>query len=183
MSGSALAPKWTPHINKSAKLLSGASSLLLWGTKMQEVWNKNKSHLLLDRIAVCMGTNRNLFRQTVLQKCVGVSRCSLDYSSWVEYLKIPTSRNPNQNSAALWRIFSSNKSAPANRKPWYEQAEGLDSFCMKHLRTFKSFQIFKSEFIKSKLYSGWCPFQGLSNGTTFMLIQSGRAVPFKYFVA
>ncbi len=27
-----------------------------------------------------------------------------------------TNRNPNQNSAALWRIFSSNKSAPANRK-------------------------------------------------------------------
>jgi hypothetical protein len=24
--------------------------------------------------------------------------------------------NPNQNRAALWRIFSSNKSAPANRK-------------------------------------------------------------------
>ncbi len=27
-----------------------------------------------------------------------------------------TSCNPNQNRAALWRIFSSNKSAPANRK-------------------------------------------------------------------
>jgi hypothetical protein len=26
------------------------------------------------------------------------------------------SRNPNKNGAALWRIFSSNKSAPANRK-------------------------------------------------------------------
>jgi hypothetical protein len=30
--------------------------------------------------------------------------------------RIPTFRNPNQNSATLWRIFSSNKSAPANRK-------------------------------------------------------------------
>ncbi len=27
-----------------------------------------------------------------------------------------TSRNPNQNSATHWRIFSSNKSPPANRK-------------------------------------------------------------------
>jgi hypothetical protein len=27
-----------------------------------------------------------------------------------------TSRNPNQNSATLWRIFSSNKSEPANLK-------------------------------------------------------------------
>ncbi len=25
-------------------------------------------------------------------------------------------RNPNQNTAAMWRIFSSNESAPANRK-------------------------------------------------------------------
>jgi hypothetical protein len=30
--------------------------------------------------------------------------------------RIPTSRNPNQNNAALWQIFSSNKSVPANRK-------------------------------------------------------------------
>ena len=31
-------------------------------------------------------------------------------------LKISSFRNPNQNRAALWRIFSSNGSAPANRK-------------------------------------------------------------------
>jgi hypothetical protein len=30
--------------------------------------------------------------------------------------KIPSSRNPNQNTAAPWLIFSSKKSAPANRK-------------------------------------------------------------------
>ncbi len=30
--------------------------------------------------------------------------------------RIPTSRNPNQNRAALWWIFSSDKSVPANRK-------------------------------------------------------------------
>ncbi len=30
--------------------------------------------------------------------------------------RIPTSHNPNQKRAALWRIFSSNKSVPANRK-------------------------------------------------------------------
>jgi hypothetical protein len=30
--------------------------------------------------------------------------------------EILTSRNLNQNSATLWQIFSSNKSAPANRK-------------------------------------------------------------------
>jgi hypothetical protein len=30
--------------------------------------------------------------------------------------KIPSFRNPNQNRAALWQVFSSNESAPANRK-------------------------------------------------------------------
>jgi hypothetical protein len=30
--------------------------------------------------------------------------------------KIPSFRNPNQNRGDLWRIFSSNVSAPANRK-------------------------------------------------------------------
>ncbi len=75
---------------------------------------------------------------------------------------IPASRNPNQNRAALWRIFSSNKSAPANRKTGFEQAGGWIHFCMKWLRTLKSFQIFRSEIKKSKTYSGWCPFQGLS---------------------
>jgi hypothetical protein len=74
---------------------------------------KNESNLLLVRITVFMGTNRNLFRRTVLQNCRKVKNCSLDYCSWEN---IPTFRNPNQNSAALWRIFSTNKSAPANRK-------------------------------------------------------------------
>ena len=30
--------------------------------------------------------------------------------------KIPSFRNPNQNRGELWRIYSSNESAPANRK-------------------------------------------------------------------
>jgi hypothetical protein len=30
--------------------------------------------------------------------------------------RIPRFCNPNQKRAALWRIFSSNKSVPANRK-------------------------------------------------------------------
>ncbi len=48
---------------------------------------------------------------------------------------------------------------------------------MKRLRTLKLFQIFSTEIKKSKTYSGWCPFKGLSNGTTLMQIQSGRTVP------
>jgi hypothetical protein len=39
-------------------------------------------------------------------------------------LRIPTSRNPNQNKAALWCIFSSNKSVPANKKTgFYENRD------------------------------------------------------------
>jgi hypothetical protein len=55
----------------------------------------------------------------------------------------------------------------------------LDYFFMKWLRTLKSFQIFKTEIKKSKTYSGWCPFQGQSSGTTLIQIQSGRTVPLK----
>jgi hypothetical protein len=47
----------------------------------------------------------------VLQKSGRDISCSLDYG-----LLVTTSRNPNQNRAALWRIFSSNKSAAAIRK-------------------------------------------------------------------
>jgi hypothetical protein len=69
--------------------------------------------------------------------------------------RIPTSRNPNQNRAALWRIFSSNKSAPANRKTGFyetviQTSRRLDSF----FRALKSFQIFNSEIKKSKHYCG-----------------------------
>jgi hypothetical protein len=45
------------------------------------------------------------------------------------------------------------------------------------VRTLKSFQIYKSEIKKSKTYSCWCSFQGLSNGTILMWIQSGQMVP------
>jgi hypothetical protein len=47
-------------------------------------------------------------------------------------------------------VFSSNKSAPANRQKDSIQtviqiSRRLDSFCMKWLRTLKCFQIFKTE--------------------------------------
>ena len=77
-------------------------------------------------------------------------------------------------------FFLSNNSAPANRilcNPWSEQAGVWVKFCMKRLRTLKLFQIFSTEIKKSKTHSGWCPFKGLSNGTTLIQIQSGRTVP------
>ncbi len=68
--------------------------------------------ILLVGITGCMCTNRDLFRRTVLQKCRRVNNCSWDHTLWVEYLRKPTIRNP-KNSAALWRIFSTNQSATA----------------------------------------------------------------------
>jgi hypothetical protein len=43
----------------------------------------------------------------------------------------------------------------------------------------QNFEIFKIESKKKKTYSGWCPFLCLSNGSTFMKIQSSRTVPLK----
>ncbi len=51
-----------------------------------------------------------------------------------------------------------------------KQAGSWIRFCMKRF-----FQIFRSEIKKSKTYSGWCPFQGLSNSTTLMKITYGMA--------
>ncbi len=65
--------------------------------------------------------------------------------------------------------------AHANREP--NKQEDWIQFCMKRLRTLKTFKIFKSEIKNFKTYSGWCAFKGLSNGTTLMQIQSGRTVP------
>ncbi len=65
----------------------------------------------------------------------------------------------------------------ANREP--NKQDDWIQFCMKRLRTLKSFKIFKSEIKKLKTYSGWCAFKGLSNDTTLMQIQSGRTVPLR----
>jgi hypothetical protein len=62
-----------------------------------------------------------------------------------EYI-IPTFRNPNQNRAAFWQIFSSNISVPANRKTgFYEKQDPKRLNSLKRLRTLKSFYIFKSK--------------------------------------
>ncbi len=76
-----------------------------------------KIHLiiLLLRQAGFMCTNHNLFIQTGPQKCrpypFFVWRTARS-RTW----RISTIRNSNQNSAAHWRVFSSNKSVPVNRK-------------------------------------------------------------------
>jgi hypothetical protein len=48
-----------------------------------------KMHLILLLVGItgCMGTYRDLFRRTVLQKCGRLNTCSWDYGLGVEYLK------------------------------------------------------------------------------------------------
>ncbi len=63
-----------------------------------------------------------------------------------------------------------------------QQVGGLDAFLYEAAQNFEVFSKIQDQKIKkSKIYSGWCPFPGLSNGTTLMQIQSGRTVPLKLF--
>ncbi len=78
----------------------------------------------------------------------------------------------------LWNtVWRKKDRSLSTYNPWTEQAGDWVQFCMKRLRTLKLFQIFSTEIKKSKTYSGWCPFKGLSNGTNLIKIQSGRTVP------
>ncbi len=119
------------------------------------------------------------FRRTVLQKCGRDINCSLGCGLH------PSFCNPNQNRGALWRIVSSNESAPANSKTGFyadrdpnKQEVGV-IFCMKRLETLMSFQISKIKNKKLKTYNSYCPFKGLSKDTTLMQIQSGQRGPLK----
>ena len=91
-----------------------------------------------------------------------------------------TSRIP-KNNWCLCRIFRARFGVKdcclSTWKVWSKQVGGWFHFCMKWLRTLNSYQIFKIKNKKLKTYSGWCPFEGLSNDTTLMQIQSGRTVP------
>ncbi len=60
-------------------------------TRLSWVWPPKFFLTLLSEkyaeITVCVGTNRNLCRRTVRQKCRKVNNCFVDYGPWVEYLK------------------------------------------------------------------------------------------------
>jgi hypothetical protein len=61
-----------------------------------------------------MATNRNLFPPNRSPKL----RESQQLSFGLRLVRriFEETRNPNQNRASIWKIFSSNKSTPANRK-------------------------------------------------------------------
>ncbi len=68
------------------------------------------------KFTVCIGTNCDLFRRTVLQNCRKVNICSLDYGSWVEYFKNSNIAQSKPKWCSPLADFSTNKSAPANWK-------------------------------------------------------------------
>jgi hypothetical protein len=79
-----------------------------------------------------------IFSAELCSKNAGKSTFVLWGTAHEEYLKNSNIPQPNQNSAALWRIFSTNKSAPANGKKGFytnrdpnKQGVGLIfDFCM-----------------------------------------------------
>ncbi len=99
---------------------------------------------------------------------------------WYSSNILLSSRNP-KNNWCLSRIFGGRFGGKdrglSTCKPWSKLSGGLEAFCMKRLRTLKFLQKFKIKIKKSKTYSGLWIFQGLSNGTALMQIQSGRTVP------
>jgi hypothetical protein len=121
-------------------------------------------------------TGCKLFRQTMLPKCGRVNNCSLQAGLRVNIWRILTARNRTQSSAALWRTFSFDKSAPANRKkgfytnrvPKKQAVEGI--IVSSDSELWSIFKYSRSKLKKSKTYSDWCPYQGLSNNTTLMQI-------------
>ncbi len=117
-----------------------------------------KMHLILILVGItgCMGTNRDLFRRTALQKCGRFNRinnCSWDYGLCVEYLK------KNQQSAIqnkieehFVRFFQQIKVRQPNGRKDSKQtiiptSRRLDSFLYKAAQNFDSCQIFN---IKNK---------------------------------
>ncbi len=133
---------------------------------------KNESNILPVRIRVC------------IESFLPIGCCTFIWwknppmcgsiSVWLQDVGILYSRAVIQRTIDVSPAFLEH-----GRKTGFQtkQAGGWIHFCMKWLRTLNSYQIFKIKKNISKTYSSWCPYQGLSNGTTLMQIQSGWMVP------
>ncbi len=85
---------------------------------------------------------------------------------WNSSLMSPNLKNNCWLSSIFGAQFGGKDCGLCPYKPWSQQAGGWIHFWVKRLRTLNSYQIFKIKNRKLKTYSGWCPFKGLSNGTT-----------------
>jgi hypothetical protein len=98
-------------------------------------------HAKMNPISYLFGS-RFACAQTVI---FSAKQCSKNEGE-TSIVLVPTSRNPNQNRVAFWRIFSSNKSAPANRKTGFytncdpnKQDRRLDTFLNEAAQNFEVF--------------------------------------------
>ncbi len=99
---------------------------------------------------------------------------------WFSSNILLTSRNPRNNCwiSRIFGVWFGGKDrglCPYN--PWSHQVGGLDAFLYEAAQNVENFSKIKIK--KSKTYSGWSLFQGLSNVTTLRLIQSGQTLPLK----
>jgi len=96
-----------------------------------------------------MCSSRDLFRQTVFHKCGRGINCSLDCGSQVKNLSF---RNPNQNRAELWRIFSVRQ--PIGRQGSMQTvnrtSRRLDSFLHKAAQNFELLSNIQDQKLKIK---------------------------------
>ncbi len=120
-----------------------------------------------------MGTNRNLFCRTVVQKCRKVNGCSLYYGSWVAI--------QTKLEKAFGGFFQIKVRQPTGRKDSIQTvirtSRRLDSWAAQNFEVFSN--ILKTKIKNQKPLAVDFLFQVLSNGTTLMQIQSGRTVPLK----
>jgi hypothetical protein len=138
---------------------------------MNEIWEQVLANSFLGYISPKLFAVWFVYAQTVV--------LWITASEW----GIPTSRNRNQNGAVHWQIFPSIKGTLANRKKGFytnrdtnKQGVGL-TFVWggSELCSLFKYSELKLKNQKPNLWD-WCPFQGLSNGTTLMQILSGRTV-------
>ncbi len=81
-----------------------------------------------------------------------------------------------QCASHLWSTVQRKRSWFEHMQNMIPKSRKLDSFLHEAAQNFK-YSIFNKKI--KKTFSGLCPFQGLSSGTTLMRIQSGRTVPLK----
>ncbi len=132
---------------------------------------KNESNLLLVQITVCIESCLPIGWHTFIWWKNPPKSYSILFgllNDEILYLQAATHRTIGISPAFMGYDLA--KKIPvwahANRDP--NKQEDWIQFCMKRLRTLKSFKIFKSEIKKLKTSSGWCPFKGHSNDNTLM---------------
>jgi hypothetical protein len=102
---------------------------------------------------------------------------------WIFYLRAEIQRTIDVSPAFMEYGLMKKIAAWAHATREPNKQEDWRPFCMERLRNLNSYQIFKIKNKKLKTYSDWCPFKGLSNDTTLMLIQSGRTVPLRKVIS